>query len=413
MNKKNLILLTDSYPKEFGELFIDDEMKIISDKFENILIITAAEKEVDLMRFIPNNAKVVRFCSSLSFLDILRSIPFFLKIFFSGESTFVFKKYKIKFLFMIFKIMIIDVARGMKLMTFINDQMIEEKFSKNNTIYYSYWNDYKALSLALLKNKNKNLKCISRIHRWDVYADYHKIPYLPFKLFMFNNLSGIYSISDDGKKEYEKLISKISTDKIHVSRLGKINNRSPLIQKINEQVLICSCSNITPIKRINLIIDILCKLKIKNLKWVHFGDGYLKDDLIQYANSKIANVDFDFKGILPNHEILNFYNENYVDLFINVSESEGIPVSIMEALSAGIPVIATDVGATSEVIQDGFGFLLRKDFQIDEAIKIIDSFFNFSIDKIENYRLNSFEFWKENYNAEKNYNLFVETILSL
>ena len=149
MNKKNLILLTDSYPKEFGELFIDDEMKIISDKFENILIITAAEKEVDLMRFIPNNAKVVRFCSSLSFLDILRSIPFFLKIFFSGESTFVFKKYKIKFLFMIFKIMIIDVARGMKLMTFINDQMIEEKFSKNNTIYYSYWNDYKALSLAL------------------------------------------------------------------------------------------------------------------------------------------------------------------------------------------------------------------------------------------------------------------------
>ena len=45
-------------------------------------------------------------------------------------------------------------------------------------------------------------------------------------------------------------------------------------------------------------------------------------------------------------------------MFVNVSESEGIPVSIMEALAAGVPVLATDVGGTSELVGENNGILL-------------------------------------------------------
>ena len=48
---------------------------------------------------------------------------------------------------------------------------------------------------------------------------------------------------------------------------------------------------------------------------------------------------------------------------MNVSESEGIPVSIMEASSFGIPVIATNVGGVGEIVENGYnGLLLNKDF---------------------------------------------------
>ncbi|NCO54621.1 MAG: glycosyltransferase, partial [Bacteroidetes bacterium] len=69
-----------------------------------------------------------------------------------------------------------------------------------------------------------------------------------------------------------------------------------------------------------------------------------------------------------------------VDLFINVSESEGIPVSIMEALSAGIPVIATNVGGTNEIVNNDVGFLIDKEFEINTAVNIINNYLNSPIE---------------------------------
>ena len=45
-------------------------------------------------------------------------------------------------------------------------------------------------------------------------------------------------------------------------------------------------------------------------------------------------------------------------MFINLSSSEGIPVSIMEAQSFGIPVIATNVGGSGEIVVSETGVLV-------------------------------------------------------
>lgn len=46
------------------------------------------------------------------------------------------------------------------------------------------------------------------------------------------------------------------------------------------------------------------------------------------------------------------------DLFVLPSLNEGLPLSVMEAMAAGIPVIATDAGGTSEIVRDGVTGLL-------------------------------------------------------
>ena len=55
-----------------------------------------------------------------------------------------------------------------------------------------------------------------------------------------------------------------------------------------------------------------------------------------------------------------------VDLFLTVSANEGIPVSIMEAQSFGIPVIATDVGGISEIVNNVNGsYFLQIPYQLN------------------------------------------------
>ena len=64
---------------------------------------------------------------------------------------------------------------------------------------------------------------------------------------------------------------------------------------------------------------------------------------------------------------MNYYNTYEIDLFVNLSTIEGVPVSIMEAQSSGIPVLATDVGSSKEIVDDDNGFLIPKDFEMNLA----------------------------------------------
>jgi glycosyltransferase involved in cell wall biosynthesis len=96
---------------------------------------------------------------------------------------------------------------------------------------------------------------------------------------------------------------------------------------------------------------------------------------------------------------------------VNVSASEGIPVSIMEAMSAYTPVIATDVDGNGEIVQDQYnGFLLSPDFTNEHLAALIEKCANTNLQPL---RQNAYNTWNEKFNAHKNYSNFVKEILSL
>ena len=74
-------------------------------------------------------------------------------------------------------------------------------------------------------------------------------------------------------------------------------------------------------------------------------------------------------GNIPNERLLNYYRDSYYDIFLNVSTSEGLPVSIMEAMSFGIPCIATDVGGTKEIVDHTINGVLLHEDSSPERIK--------------------------------------------
>ena len=404
---KHLVLLSDNYPNSNGEFFLDDEINIISSKFEKITVLCTSKK-TESHRQVPENVDIIELTQIRFFNRILLIFKglFFLPLW--KELLSLKKSYALRTNFLIFKILVEDFVRSSIVIKVLYKHQLTDP-SKH--ILYSYWHDYKALTIARIRKKT-GCTAIARCHRWDVYFYANTPPYLPYKKYLLNELSLTCSISDDGINYMRQIHNFQKQNKLVLSRLGKINNRIPHpFMSVSNVITICSCSTLTSVKRVELIIDFIKSLSVHvKIKWVHFGDGILKEKLLKLAEESLISVDYNFMGILPNEEILNFYHVNFVDLFINFSASEGIPVSIMEAQSAGIPVLATNVGGTSEIVNNEIGFLVEKDFNLEEVVFIIQNYISGTDEEKQQKRNASYENWKQNYNAETNYNKFVKLI---
>jgi len=152
------------------------------------------------------------------------------------------------------------------------------------------------------------------------------------------------------------------------------------------------------------------------VEWHHIGEDELDGQLMNLAAQELgpAGIHYEFLGMMPNEKVFEIYHQTQPDLFINASKSEGLPVSVMEAMSFGIPVIATAVGGTPEIVKDGFnGFLLRQDPTAEEIAEAIKKYHFLPESEKMKMRENAYKTWNEEYNADKNSAGFVSFISGL
>ena len=121
----------------------------------------------------------------------------------------------------------------------------------------------------------------------------------------------------------------------------------------------------------------------------------------------IENQIVRFLGRLTNQEVLHYYGTHPIDIFINLSESEGVPVSIMEALAHGIPCVATDVGGTAEVVNEAEadGVLLDVDATIAQIVSSIECVMH-----APRMRMSARRVAEEMCSAERNYTEFCSVL---
>jgi glycosyltransferase involved in cell wall biosynthesis len=96
-----------------------------------------------------------------------------------------------------------------------------------------------------------------------------------------------------------------------------------------------------------------------NVKLLIVGDGPYSDELKKLAHQTNCHNSILFSGQKNQAELIEILSAT--DIFVNPSYSEGLPTSVMEAASIGLPIIATDVGGTKEIITtDETGILVQK-----------------------------------------------------
>lgn len=291
-------------------------------------------------------------------------------------------------------------------------QVVKLVNASKNPILYFYWGDNLAWTIPYLKKeiKNKDLKIIIRLHGSDLYENL-KHNYAPLRSAIFFAVDTIVPISEHGYNYIFNKYSKFSA-KVFLSRLGVFDNGLNYnIQNLNNEFTIVSVSNVVALKRLNLLFDALQKTQ-SNITWHHFGDGVLMNDLNNAIKNKRQGLNVILHGYVSNQSLINFYQKQQVDLFVNVSSSEGLPVSIMEALSFGIPVIATDVGGSSELVSDKVGELISSNFSTESLGQNIEKVLNLNSEELLLLRSNARSIFELKVNAKINYLLFYKKIIN-
>ncbi len=161
------------------------------------------------------------------------------------------------------------------------------------------------------------------------------------------------------------IVNGVDTEKFSVS-LNKEEQKRRLNIAANSKV-IGSVGRLVPVKNYRLLLEAAQRLSAEdiNLTCVFLGDGPCRQDLKRSAEKYGLKALFlgERSGVA---EVLAA-----LDVFVLSSLNEGMSNTILEAMAAGKPVVATDVGGNSELVNDGItGFLVASGDQHALAAKI-------------------------------------------
>ena len=272
---------------------------------------------------------------------------------------------------------------------------------------YSYWFNLPAVVGSFLyfwlKKKIPNARFVSRAHGGDLYFERSALNFLSHRELLLEAAFGVYPCSEYGarylRQRYPQYASKIRPAHLGTRDLGV----APWNGGMDYSIV--SCSNVIPLKRVDLIFDVARALLSRGLgaRWVHFGDGSELPKIMAAARESGLQEKMEFRGRVPNSEVLDFYKNNTVGLFINLSMTEGLPVSIIEAMSFGIPVIATDVGGSSEIVDNSVGMLVRSDEGAESVAKKAIELMSLEKSEYKRLRERARAKWESAFNCEKNY----------
>lgn len=272
--------------------------------------------------------------------------------------------------------------------------------------FYTYWITPKTLGLSIL-----NVPVVTRAHAFDVYFERHKGDFLPFRPFIFSKVRLTSFISKQGF-HYSKNKGFASRN-YSINYLGVTGPSNVNLLAVKSKIIhLVSCSKVIPLKQLDLIVAFLEETEL-SIKWTHIGDNF--ENIKKISEDRLSmrsNVSFDFLGYLSNEKVKIWYSNNSIDLFLNVSKTEGVPVSIMEANSFSIPSIAPNIGGISELQIHQENFLLRSNKILEDLIKAINFYDSLSLEKINELRTDFHLNWKVKFNAEINYKIFAGQIKS-
>jgi glycosyltransferase involved in cell wall biosynthesis len=117
-----------------------------------------------------------------------------------------------------------------------------------------------------------------------------------------------------------------------------------------DETLVLWLGRFTQVKRPDKVI-VIARL-LPKLRFVMAGGGELLDKVKASAPGNVSFVGFQDKNEMW----------SIADIALSTSDSEGMPLSLIESQMAGVPVVSTDVGSVSEILEDGItGYLAGKD----------------------------------------------------
>ena len=210
-------------------------------------------------------------------------------------------------------------------------------------------------------------KCIYVSHGWScIYnGGMLKSIFIKIEKYLSYITDVIWCVS---RSDEEKAIRIIGINKRKIKTL----TNSVVQMKVKEgnecQKKIIFVGRLTYPKRPDLLINVVAKHPDMKLDIVGGGEYF---DALKESSKNVSNI--NFVG-----EIKGFKNYSNYDLFVLVSDSEGLPMSGLEAHTAGIPLVLSNVGGCSELIEGNGLLIVNTEQDIERSIiSIFDNYDDF------------------------------------
>ena len=408
-----VLIFTTSYPYDYAaeQTFLKGEVEILRRRFERVVLVPRIAQGNRLP--IPDGVEV-----DSSFADFLTfgkrmaasTLSLFSKDFYLDLKNHLPSSLSPSYLRRLFSFL----AGANLTRNWVQNWLEMNRLSADDVIGYTFWFDEISMGIGLAKEKHPDLRVISRAHGYDLYEELYGI--WPLRPRAISMLDGLFTDSDIGanylRDKYPQFKEKYGAALLGVTEPGGLSKPS------EDGVLrLVSCSILNPVKRIDLLFEgVVTAARMRPdqvIEWTHFGDGDGRQDYINRIASEFpSNTKGHFPGYQTQHDLIQTYLEKPVDVFVNVSSTEGTPVSIMEAVSCGIPVIATAVGGNVEIVKEKNGFLLSENPTPEEIavalLKVCDRH-----EEMLEKRRGSREVWLERYNETTNFEAFAQKLVEI
>lgn len=409
---KRLILITDHYPYTRGELpFVQPELAVTCQHFEVSLICKSPAKEQEYP--LPQGVKLYHYHRDATVWDKLRNLlgclfdrHYYRSVFGKEHAGGSLRAREAE-------------VRNFRLSAHLFQKYLRDEgfFDRiEHTLYYSYWYNYGAMALAMEKKRNPKLRIVTRTHGYDLYNDRSPAGVQPYKRFMDGQMDAVFFVCRRARAYYMAHFATQSSEHYKMAYLGVPDNGLNPPGKC-EAISLFSCSNVIPIKRLELLIEALALLPGRKLRWVHAGGGSQEEEIRKLAEEKLGgnpDISYEFLGAVPNATVVEYYRTTHVDLFLTASQTEGgTPVSIMEAFSFGIPAVGTDVGGIPEIINEGTGYLLGANPTPEEIAAAIAAYADASAARKTVLRSNARQMWHASFYDKANHMRFAEELQKL
>jgi L-malate glycosyltransferase len=147
-------------------------------------------------------------------------------------------------------------------------------------------------------------------------------------------------------------------DRVRVIRNGISLPPRAVVGSKREGFHIGTVGRLVPVKGFDLFLEVAAKLRRESslVRFSLLGDGPLREAL----GRRVAELGLGdcVEFLAPRQDPIPYYRS--LDLYINTSLHEGIPLSVLEAMACGIPVVSSAVGGIPEIVTHGqHGFLVE------------------------------------------------------
>ena len=176
------------------------------------------------------------------------------------------------------------------------------------------------------------------------------------------------------KKKLVTILNGVDTQRFVPWESKQKENARKTFGLSNGDKILGTVCRLDPVKNLELLIGsmpAICKV-IPNCKVLIVGDGPAESQLRNYAKTIGVDDRVIFVGRSAEIEkILPIF-----DLYVNTSLSEGTSMTILEAMSCGLPVVASDVGGNSRLVDNSNGSLFRARDREGFEQKVVDLLIN-------------------------------------